>query len=293
MAQQHVFRSIDVPGAGATYQWLNNNSGASVGCYQIAGFESEYAGYVLNNGAFKAVRHPNSTGTCLNGISTDGKIAGSYGDSNGKIHGFLLVGKKYTTIDYPKAVETEPTDVNKAGLVVGWYYDGSTYHGFSWQNGTFSNIDYPGASGTELNAINDAGQIVGSYALSGSCNVSGNCHGFLLNSGSFTSIDYPGATFTGAFAINNAGHIVGFYFFADGINHGYIDVSGSFSTLDYPGSPSALVGINDDDQVVGQWFGTNTSPGYDQHGFLATPIPGTHANRSGTAVSHKGLSSIR
>lgn len=112
--------------------------------------------------------------------------------------------------------------------------------------------------------------MVGTYALGGTY------HGFQLSGTTYTTIDYPGAVFTAAYGINNNGQIVGFYYGSDTIDHAFRDFSGVFSTVDYPGSSaSALTGINDAGQVVGQWFGSGTKAGYDEHGYLASPIPGT------------------
>src|ERR1700730_14187078 len=105
-AQQYVFRSVDVPGAAETIVGGNNNAGEITGCYPIAGFSSDGVGFLLANGAFKAVKYPGPVSTCLTGMSNNGKIAGYYADTSGKVHGFLLVGKTYTKINYPGAVDT-------------------------------------------------------------------------------------------------------------------------------------------------------------------------------------------
>jgi probable HAF family extracellular repeat protein len=282
-AQQYVFRSIDVPGAGATTFISNNNNAGAIGvCYQAAGFSSDYVALLLANAAFKVVKNPpNGISTCPFGLSNNGKVVGAYEDKNGKTHGFLLVGKTYTSIDHPGAVATYAQCVNNSGTVCGYYNDGSTRHGFTWNGGTFTGVDFPGASETDVFGINDSGAMVGAYRLSG---VS---HGFQLTGNTFTTVDYPGASFTSAFGINNSGHIVGFYYLNDGINHAFVDASGSFSTLDYPGSlASAAIGINDVGQIVGDWFGTLNA--YDRHGYLATPIPGKRDAERGSMFEVKG-----
>jgi len=287
--QQYVFRSIDMPGAGSTYSFgSNNNSGAIAACYQITGYLSEYVGYLLAEGAFKPVNYPKAAGTCLYGVSNDGKIAGVYIDTSGTVHGFLLVGKKYTSISYAGATQTLANGVNNSGVVAGYYLDsGNNAHGFTWQSGTFTSIDFPGASGTYIFGINDSGAVVGEYVLSG-------VHGFLLTGGTYTTLDYPGATNgTAADGTNNAGEIVGFYEGGDRVNHAFTYVSGTFANLDYPGSAgSALLGINDEGQAVGMWYTDVYSEGGkygDGHGYLATPLPGTHDAVRGSALGRKGL----
>lgn len=282
-AQQYVFRDIDVPGASSTYIAVNNNADEIVGCYGTTGFSSG-EGVLLANAAFKIVKGPSGYPACIYGVSNDGKISGTYQDTGGKIHGFLLVGKTYTILNYPGAVETDATGVNKSGVVVGYYSLGAGYQGFTWQSGTFTTIDYPGASDTYAWAINDSGVLAGEYSLSG-------VHGFSLSGGTYTSIDYPGAAGSAAFGINNAAQIVGLYYDTTGTNNGFTDISGVFSTVDYPGAyASSLTGINDDGQVVGVWFGPTGSPnGYDEHGFLATPVPTGHAAERGAVFGRKGL----
>ena len=64
--------------------------------------------------------------------------------------------------------------------------------------------------------------------------------------------------------------------------------------MNYPGAfASSLTGINDTGQVVGVWFGPTGSPhGYDGHGFLATPVPGSHAAERGNALRGKRVASV-
>ena len=282
-AQQYAIRSIDAPGAAATEILDTNKAGEIVGCYTVTGFSYGSPGLVLANATFKLVRYPKAPYTCAFGVSNDGKIAGLYTDINGNTHGFLLVGKTYTSLDYPGAVFTQATKVNNSGVVVGSYSDGTTDHGFMWQSGTFTTIDYPGASFTSVNGINNSGVMVGSY-------ISGSFHGFSLSSGTFTSIDYPGAAGTSATGINNAGQIVGTYFNTPYVDQGFTDFSGVFSTVDYPGADiSGLTGINDEGQVVGSWGGPSAIYDYDIHGFLGTPIPGTHVPERGDGLKGKIL----
>jgi hypothetical protein len=282
-AQQYAIRAIDVPGAAATEISDLNNTGEIVGCYTINDF-SAGPGIVLSNAAFKLVKYPKAASTCVEGISNDGKIAGTDTDTKGNTHGFLLVGKTYTSLDYPGGVFTEATKVNNSGVVVGAYSDGTTDHGFMWQSGTFTAIDYPGASFTFVYGINDSGTIVGDTYFAGTY------HGFLLSSGTYTSIDYPGAAGTDATGINNSGEIVGAYYNTPYVDQGYTLVSGVFSTVDYPGAEiSGLTGINDAGQVVGGWGGPSAVNDYDIHGFLATPIPGTHDVQHENGVRGKGI----
>jgi hypothetical protein len=280
-AQQYAIRSIDVPGAAATQVGDTNNSGEIVGCYATTDFYSG-VGMMLANAQFTPVKNPKAATLCVDGISNDGKLAGTYTDSKDNTHGFLIVGKTYTSLDYPGAVFTEALKVNNAGTVVGNYYDGTSDHGFMWQSGTFTPIDYPGSSETTVEGINDSGTMVGNY-------ISSSFHGFMLSSGTFTSIDYPGAAGTGATGINNSGQIVGVYYNTPYVDQGFTLISGVFSTVDYPGADiTGLTGINDAGQVVGSWGGPSAVDDYDIHGFVATPIPGTRPERE-NGLTKKGL----
>jgi hypothetical protein len=67
----------------------------------------------------------------LSKINPQGDIAGSYIDSSGNTHGFVLSKGKFTTIDVPGAVLTEASGINPRGDIVGDYIDSSgNDHGF-------------------------------------------------------------------------------------------------------------------------------------------------------------------
>jgi uncharacterized membrane protein len=88
-----------------------------------------------------------------------------------------ILAQTFTTIDVPGAVFTQPTGINSAGRIVGFYIDGTTFasHGFLLEQGTYTSIDVPGAIATQAEAINSAGRIVGTYVDSSFVS-----HGFLL-----------------------------------------------------------------------------------------------------------------
>jgi probable HAF family extracellular repeat protein len=51
---------------------------------------------------FTTVSVPNAILTVAQGINNAGVVVGFYEDSSAKLHGFMLNGKKVTTIDDPK-----------------------------------------------------------------------------------------------------------------------------------------------------------------------------------------------
>jgi probable HAF family extracellular repeat protein len=113
---------------------------------------------------FTSVSVPNAISTVAEGVNNAGVIVGFYQDSTGKLHGFMLNGKKVTTIDHPKGTATECLHVNPNGApsIVGYYTTSSgTPVGFLYQNGTFTDIPGPaGATGSYAYGINDNGLIV-------------------------------------------------------------------------------------------------------------------------------------
>ena len=288
-AQQYVFRSVDVPGAASTLPECNNNLGQIVGNFYAGGFNSNTQNFLLSQGVFKPVPgYPGGAATGLIGVNpSGGKYVGWWQDTSGNEHGFYLSGGKYTSFDYPGAVSTEAIDINDAGTIVGLYSDGTDYHGYKLQSGKFTNIDPPGAVGSFAETINSSGQVVGMYSLT-SGQLSSGVQGYLLTSGSYATINYPGAAQTSAIGLNSSGQIVGWYLDSSGVYHAFADLGGTFSTVDYPGAvQSQGLEINDQEQILAVWYGP-APDFYDEHGYIANPIPGTSV-RDGNGARGKNL----
>jgi hypothetical protein len=210
-------------------------------------------------------------------ISNSGEIVGVYTDANAVIHGYLLSGGQYTTIDEPNAGTgagqgTLVTGINASGSIVGAYLDAnSVVHGFLLSGGRFTTLDDPNAGtgtfqGTVAGMINASGTIVGVYKDANSVE-----HGFLLSGGQYTTLDDPNAG-TGAFqgtnaqGINALGVIVGYYADANSVVHGFQLSGGQYTTLDDPAGVlgSLASGLNDHGQVTGGYTDAN---GFS-HGFV-------------------------
>src|SRR5919204_5126805 len=120
-------------------------------------------------------------GTLASGINDTGQIVGTYADASG-VHGFLLSGGSYSTLDDPLAHQyTAAQGINGAGQIVGLYFSNTGLqtglHGFLYNKGVYTTLDDPlAADGTAAAGINDKGDIVGYYGDS-----AGNVHGFLLS----------------------------------------------------------------------------------------------------------------
>jgi probable HAF family extracellular repeat protein len=105
-----------------------------------------------------------------------------------------------------------------------------------------STYDYPGALSTLAAGINNQAQVVGYYEPNDSSVLWG---GFFYN-GTFAPV---GASNGQAFQINNLGHITGY----NGDNTSFLDVGGTFTTITAGGIATFAYGLNDNDQVVGEW----------------------------------------
>lgn len=228
-----VFTSITFPDATFTRAVGINRYGDIVGDHQEAGNNggngNDY-GYLLRDGVFTQVVFPNSDLTIPAGINANEDIVGWYLDKKG-MHGFLLSGGVYSSIDFPGAAAfTQAWKINDSGEIAGRYVgatDGK-HHMFIFSNGGFTSIpDVPGAFETavvEDGGLNSAGHIVSQYFSSKGCDLFGTAgclHGFVLSGGVYTTFDFPGATATTAFGLNSFDDIVGLYIDSSGRAHGY------------------------------------------------------------------------
>jgi uncharacterized membrane protein len=240
----------------------------------------------------------------------------------GPEHGFVLSGSSYRTIDAPgQYVGTRLTSINDSGQIVGWDYINlpqyikSPNAAFLIQStgGTFFAISpNPGVQfSTYPTGINRVGDIVGYYTMDYR---DARGPAFLFSGGNYTALDAPGAVpkSTTAWAINNVGQIL----VSSSLGYGlYQPISGTYTSLDLRALGTGLLathGINNGDQVVGEYFdakgiehgfvlsdglvtnldvpgaqftwvygindaglivGTYTAADGTYHGFLATPVP--------------------
>lgn len=141
-----VFTTIDFPGATYTEAWRIDDAGNIIGRYQTG--DGKYRIYLLSNGTFTSITVvPGSVQTAffeLGGFNLNGDIAAAYCSStpcpwgfqgffktNGIVHGFLLSGGVYTTIDFPGATASGVFGLDSFDDIVGTYIDSSgTVHGF-------------------------------------------------------------------------------------------------------------------------------------------------------------------
>lgn len=179
---------------------------------------------------------------------------------------------KFTSFDFPGAINTQATGITPSGDIVGRYTspDG-VQHGFFLRGGKFRSIDFPGASSTDVTWINPRGQIVGDYFAS-----DGKQHGFLLSGGKFTTIDYPNAQFTAAFGIGATGDIIGIRGDIAPDFHGFLLRGGRFSSIDVPGASGTLPAMISAGRIVGGYFNSTGLHGFSliQGVFQTIDCPG-------------------
>ncbi|HEY2360778.1 MAG TPA: hypothetical protein VGK36_06670 [Candidatus Angelobacter sp.] len=193
-------------------------------------------------------------------------VLSSSSGSNSNTTGFLFSNGTFTHFRFPGSADTFPQDINKNGVIVGWFDvtgQPNLQRAFMVHNGVFHQVTIPGFpnASTVANGVNDLGDIVGQFTGTGSE------FGFLLHQGKLTIISFPGATGgTLASSINNQGVIVGNYFISgqsDG-THGFMWKNGAFTNIDFPGAAVTFpVKITNNGDVVGTYI---DSAGF-QNGF--------------------------
>jgi probable HAF family extracellular repeat protein len=250
------YRSIDIPGATATYCSGINDAGTIVGSYTTT---TGSFGFILStSGKVTTLTFPGAAETEANAINNSGKVVGRYVTSGGVQHGFMYAAHVFTAIDVPGSISTSVTGLARNGYMVGYFKDpASSTHGFIRSpSGTFETIDAPGGA-TLPYGINSAKQIVGPT--------------WLLAAGVFSPLNLGGAsTITLPRFISDALQIVGtFWPSLGGDPRGYISAGTSVTFLDYPGTVygTSASAINRSGVVVGYYVDMTSRP----YGFIWTP----------------------
>src|SRR5438270_946459 len=217
---------------------------------------------------YLSIDFPGATTTILDGgPNPEGTSVGTYTDTAGVTHGFVLNNKGlFTSFDVPRSTATTPNLIDPQGTIVGSYLDASNVsHGFILRGGNFTTVDFPGAAGTVLTGISPTGEMSGFTCVAASC-VDGTFHSFVVSkNGDFTSFDPPGAITSNTATVGPSGKVFGDYTDSGGVGHGYVLSHGTFTTIDFPGSKFTFVG-------GGNFEGDSVGEYNDQadvgHGFL-------------------------
>jgi probable HAF family extracellular repeat protein len=207
-------------------------------------------GFVYAKGKLMRFSYPGSIETKAFDINDRDEIVGWHSDCFGRIHGFVMDGNKFRSIDHPNASGwgTVVTGLNNRGTLVGSYGDGDTVRGFLCQDGKFIPIEYPGVDYTEPFGINNNGTVVGFYwdGLT--------THGFVYEKGRYRSLDVPGALSTQLYGVNEKGQIVGAYLDGHGNSAAFIYDKGVFVHV------SSWYGINNKGGIAEMYLEDHGDP---------------------------------
>jgi hypothetical protein len=271
-----TYTQVDYPGAVLTEIVGGPNlQGTSVGIYELTSGGANHGFARTANGVFSAIDVPGATNTIPNFINLEGVVVGSYIDSAGTSHGFVLNRGTYTTVDYPGEPGSVVSSINDLGELSGFYCSdaacdtSATFHSFVRNlRGVFTTFDPPGATGSETSTVSLVGAVVGNYDTTSEPTCTTVCQGYLLFYGHYTTISYPGSSFTFAGGGNIWNTAVGIYTDSAGNGHGFIENGGSYTSFDYSGASfTEATGIN----ALGVIVGLFTDSAGNTHGFIRTP----------------------
>lgn len=233
-------------------------------------------------------------------INDKGAIVGYCADAPSapsKLFGFVRhPSGRHILLDFPGADGTIGYGLSSNGRVVGQYFNPSDgrsglyrFHGFSWKDGRFKTIDFPRADTyTTLWSVNTRGQIMGEYVtFNPSTNETLEHSWFIYDNGKFIldfplSLEHVGGPAISLADMNDDGQIVGQRTNGDPDWNGlFLYDDGKFFDIELPAefAFADVRGMNNKCQFVGMYLvevGTDSifgTPIYEQHGYIATPVP--------------------
>jgi hypothetical protein len=113
-----VFTTFDPPGSISTYPTSINAAGKITGFYSNANF-STYGFIRTPDGTFITLDLPSAYPVSINPADA---ITGSYLEGNSLLYGFLRnPDGSITTFDPEGSIETTPTGINPAGVIIGYW----------------------------------------------------------------------------------------------------------------------------------------------------------------------------
>jgi hypothetical protein len=168
--------------------------------------------FTFSHGKFAKVTIKGATQVEATGINDSGTISGTYVDSAGAQHGFILQGTTLTTINAPGVSSTYGWGINNDNIVAVYGTNSAgQYVAFTTKNGkTFTQFAAPqqGSLGTVIHTAANNGAIAGTYYDSAD-----DVHGWLFDKGTYYTLNNPNGCKcdTRADGINNSLTIVGRY----------------------------------------------------------------------------------
>ena len=255
---QGTYTQIDPP-ASVTTRCLGVDSVGDVVGWYING---NFKGFLLSGGSYTTIAY-NVSNTSLSGINDSGQIVG------GSVYGGFVYDVQtqvFTKVAFPGTHEpTNPTSINNAGTIAGYYlYHGSQF-GFELIGATYTKIQVLGITTTSVNGVSGQGALVGT----GVSKRTGSNVNFLYSQGKYRQLQIPNAPGAAVLGISPMGNaLVGAYGPSTGVVAGFVYQNNTLQTLQFPGSNNTVAsGINDAGEVVG-WFYDSSNV---QHGFTWTP----------------------
>lgn len=237
---------------------------------------------------FRPINYPGAVLTNAQGISPGGDIVGTYIDTSGNQHGFLLSNGNFSSIDFPGATVTFARGISPDGDIVGSYSASvgtqppATIHGFLLSQANYSEVQFPGHLGTIAQRILPNGDILGCLH---DTDLMSTMFGFRRTAAGYTSLPGVQASMNNG-ATPDGNKIVGLYTdMITGLTHGYVIDYGTFTPFDVPGSNLTNAwDINPQGEIVGAFRDTKGKV----HGFLESgsgefstiDFPGATATRA-------------
>ncbi len=194
-----------------------------------------------------------------NGITADGKVAGTIGAADGSRHAFLYDGKTMVDLGTLGGTGSEAHAINQRGQVVGRAFGPGWTRAFLYDGAMHDLGNFGGADALAAD-INESGQVTG-YATS----ADGARHAFLYRDGALRQLQTPGTASVG-WVINGGGQVAGDFDSNAHVQLALLDDScRCVKTLGTLGGAESLVyGLNDAGDVVG----VSDTTGGQRHAFL-------------------------
>jgi uncharacterized membrane protein len=219
------------------------------------------------------------------GINPGGEIVGAYVtkiEGVVKVHGFVLSGGEFTTLDYPDVVTTDirPGGIAPSGDITGYYSANEsgviTNHGFVLtRDGEWSTVDYPGQPNTAWTRILPDGTLIGNHFPTGKAN-KGDMRAVVMSRHGNAELDVPCTTYIGGTPDGKV--LVGYYRKGPYIDpktdpyRAYVIDNGAFTGFVFPGSGwyCAAWDVSPDGSTIVGTFHVGDSPTTSvPHGYIA------------------------